>query len=228
MTQTYPITERLPTGMFLAATAGALDAYTYLGRGGVFAGLQTGNMILMGINIGRGNWAQVLTHFIPFLVFAIGTAFIRSLQHALNEPAALRRRATIVLFFEAGMAILTAILAPALPDTAASSLVAIIAAAQLQEFRRLRGKPFMSIMMTGNLRSSAEGFYDAVAKHDKAALVRACDSLATILALIAGATLSATCTHFLGSRGIIFAVVPLTGAIIYMLTAEPLNPVSNK
>ncbi|WP_155287750.1 YoaK family protein [Lacticaseibacillus zhaodongensis] len=228
MTQIYPITERLPTGMFLAATAGALDAYTYLDHGGVFAGLQTGNMILMGINLGRGDWAQVLTHLIPFLVFAIGTAIIRSLQHALSDTAALRRRATIVLFFEAGMALVTTIIAPVLPDVAASSLVAIIAAAQLQEFRRLRGKPFMSIMMTGNLRTAAEGLYDAIAKHDKGALLRAGDASATIIALIIGATLSATSTHFLGSRGIIFAVVPLAGAIIYMLTAEPLNPASSK
>lgn len=40
--------ERLEFGMALAATAGGLDAYTYLVHGEVFAGLQTGNFILLG------------------------------------------------------------------------------------------------------------------------------------------------------------------------------------
>ncbi len=217
----FPKTERLPMGMLLAANAGALDAYTYVAHDGVFAGLQTGNMILMGVSAGRSDWRNFIAHLIPFLVFAVGTVIIRTLQHALNTPEVKGKRATIVLAFEAAMAILIAITAPYISDTATSSLVAIIAAAQLQEFRRLRGKPFMSIMMTGNLRTTAEGLYDGLVHGDRTQLLAARDAGATILALILGATVSGLAAHLVGAHGIIIAAPILIAAIIYLRLARP-------
>lgn len=224
MTPQFPSTERLPMGMLLAATAGAIDAYTYLAHGGVFAGLQTGNMILMGVALGNGDWPQLVNHLIPFLVFAVGTVVVRGLQHTLESKDTRRKRALIVLGFEAGMALLIALIAPYLTDIAASSLVAIIAAAQLQEFRSLRGRAFTSIMMTGNLRVTATGLYDGIVHGSNAAYHQARDGAACILALIVGAGLSGLSTHYLGARGILFTVVPLTLAIIYLLRARPLFP----
>ena len=56
----YPLHERLIIGVFLAAAAGGLDAYTYLFHGEVFAGLQTGNFILLGLNLGQGDFTAIL------------------------------------------------------------------------------------------------------------------------------------------------------------------------
>ena len=55
-TTTYPIHERLLIGTLLTAAAGSFDAYTYLLHGEVFAGLQTGNVILLGVHLGQGQW----------------------------------------------------------------------------------------------------------------------------------------------------------------------------
>lgn len=38
----------LPTGLLLAGVGGFLDAYTFVGYGGVFANAQTGNIVLFG------------------------------------------------------------------------------------------------------------------------------------------------------------------------------------
>lgn len=46
-----PVHETLIIGILLAMSAGGLDAYTYLVHGEVFAGLQTGNLILLGIHL---------------------------------------------------------------------------------------------------------------------------------------------------------------------------------
>ncbi len=228
MTPQFPSTERLPIGMLLAATAGSIDAYTYLAHGGVFAGLQTGNMILTGIALGSGNWPQMVSHLIPILVFAVGTVVVRGLQHSLQANESRCKRALIVLGFEIAMAILIAIIAPSLSDIAASSLVAIIAAAQLQEFRSLRGRAFTSVMMTGNLRNAATGLYDGIIHRSNAAYHQALDGAACIFALIVGATLSGLCTRYLGSRGIIFTVVPLAIAMTYLFYATPLYPAPDK
>jgi uncharacterized protein DUF1275 len=41
--------DTLPTGLLLAGAGGFLDAYTFVGRGGVFANAQTGNIVLLGV-----------------------------------------------------------------------------------------------------------------------------------------------------------------------------------
>ena len=45
------MSENFILGIMLALTGGFLDAYTYITRGGVFANAQTGNIVLMGINL---------------------------------------------------------------------------------------------------------------------------------------------------------------------------------
>ena len=41
------MSEAFRTVMFLSASGGLQDAYTYIGRGKVFANAQTGNIVLM-------------------------------------------------------------------------------------------------------------------------------------------------------------------------------------
>jgi uncharacterized protein DUF1275 len=45
--------DTLPTGLLLAGAGGFLDAYTFVGRGGVFANAQTGNIVLLGVEAGE-------------------------------------------------------------------------------------------------------------------------------------------------------------------------------
>ena len=42
------MSEAFRTVLFLSLSGGLQDAYTYLGRGGVFANAQTGNIVFMG------------------------------------------------------------------------------------------------------------------------------------------------------------------------------------
>lgn len=220
MSQKFPIIERYPVVFLLAANAGALDAYTYVNHGGVFAGMQTGNMILMGVSAGHGNLGALIAHLIPFLVFAIGTVIVRSLQHALHTPEEKRRRALLVLAFELFAVILAALVAPYVPDIITTAIVAVAAAAQLQEFRRLHGKPFVSIMMTGNLRTAAEGLFDWFVRGDRNQLHAARDAGSAILCLILGAATSGLASHFLGNLGIISAIPILIATAIYVARAE--------
>ena len=63
--------EMFFTGILLAFTGGFLDAYTYILRGNVFANAQTGNIVLLGINIANGNISKVIYYFVPILAFAL-------------------------------------------------------------------------------------------------------------------------------------------------------------
>ena len=60
------------TAAFLSVSGGLQDAYTYIFRGKVFANAQTGNILLLGINISERNWHMALHYLVPVLAFAIG------------------------------------------------------------------------------------------------------------------------------------------------------------
>lgn len=81
MTQrAYPLHEQLLFGCGLTMTAGALDAYSYLAHGAVFAGLQTGNLILLGTHLGQLQLSAIGRYLTAMVAFMVGTMLVRSLQ----------------------------------------------------------------------------------------------------------------------------------------------------
>ena len=58
------MSESIKLGVILAIAGGFMDAYSYMCRGKVFANAQTGNILLLGINISERNW-QMSIHGHP-------------------------------------------------------------------------------------------------------------------------------------------------------------------
>ena len=73
--------ESMPLGILLTGTGGFLDAYTYIYRGGVFANAQTGNLVMLGLNIAQGHWISTIRYLIPIAAFIAGTMLALSLIH---------------------------------------------------------------------------------------------------------------------------------------------------
>ena len=55
----YLVCERNWVYHLLIAVAGFFGAFTYLLRGNVFCNAQTGNVVLMGLALGKGNGARL-------------------------------------------------------------------------------------------------------------------------------------------------------------------------
>ena len=66
------IHETRRVGILLAFVGGFLDVHTYLLRGGVFANAQTGNMVLLMLQISEGQWMKALYYIIPIIAFFSG------------------------------------------------------------------------------------------------------------------------------------------------------------
>src|ERR1700752_309693 len=67
--------------MLLTAANGFLDAYTYIIRGGVFANVQTGNVIFFAVDLAYRRWGTTLAHLWPIFAFLVGvllSAYIKS------------------------------------------------------------------------------------------------------------------------------------------------------
>lgn len=212
--QVYPVYQQLYFGAFLAAVAGGLDAYTYLEHGGVFAGLQTGNLILLGVSLSKGQFAKVGYYLTALIAFGLGTIFIRHVQHYFKQNYL--KRAYFVLAYEFALMVLVAMISHNAPDVITVILVAITAAAQLQEFRKLQDGPFTSLMMTGNIRTAAENLYTGYVHHDVVAQQKATDTGIVIGSFAGGALLSGIFVPWLKDAAILVPAVLVLGAIFYL------------
>ena len=77
--------ESLQIMFILTLIGGFLDSYSYITRGGVFAFAQTGNLVLLSINICYGNLDKIARYIMPIIAFILGTTLVLSLIH-ISEP----------------------------------------------------------------------------------------------------------------------------------------------
>ena len=148
------MSEAFRTVMFLSASGGLQDAYTYIGRGKVFANAQTGNIVLMSQSLFDGDLSRFAHYFIPVLSFALGVAAAECIRLHWRQARRIHWRqlvvlAEIVLLFAVGFF-------PAAWDIGANALVSFACAMQVQAFRKVNGYAFASTMCIGDLRSGVE------------------------------------------------------------------------
>ena len=101
----------------LTMTGGFLDVYTYITRGHVFANAQTGNVVLLGLNLAEGNIKEVAFYLFPIIAFALGILFTEWIRAKFKEYDLLHWR-QIVVFFEALLLFFPAFMASGMWDTA--------------------------------------------------------------------------------------------------------------
>jgi uncharacterized membrane protein YoaK (UPF0700 family) len=191
--------ENLPTGMLLAGAGGFLDAYTFVGRGGVFANAQTGNIVLLAVAAGERHWAAALLHVPPILAFMLGVA----VAETLARPAArriVRRPARFVLGAEIAVLITVGALPRQVPDQVVTAAIAFTSALQVSTFRSLQGIDYSTTLTTSNLRTLVAKAYLWRADHDVTAGRQAARISAVVASFGAGAGVGALCTHALGPR----------------------------
>lgn len=145
------MSEAFRTVMFLSASGGLQDAYTYIGRGKVFANAQTGNIVLMSQSLFEGNFARFAHYFIPVLAFALGVAAAECIRLRWREAKRMHWR-QLVLLTEIALLFVVGFF-PAAWDIGANALVSFSCAMQVQTFRKVGGYSYASTMCIGNLRS---------------------------------------------------------------------------
>jgi uncharacterized membrane protein YoaK (UPF0700 family) len=127
------MSEAFRTVMFLSASGGLQDAYTYIGRGKVFANAQTGNIVLMSQSLFEGDFSRFAHYFIPVLSFALGVAAAECIRLRWREARRVHWRQLVLL---AEIALLFVVgFFPAAWDMGANALVSFACAMQVQAFR---------------------------------------------------------------------------------------------
>lgn len=152
--------------LILTVVAGGIDAYTYMCRGNAFAGLQTGNLLQIGMKLAAGKTDELLNYILPVIVFAIGVALTSALTNSKRLEDTVKSRRAF-----AGIEVLLMLAAAFIPygkaDVAATLCLSLACAIQLHGFRTINKRPVTTTMSTGNLRGLSENAERFFATGDK-------------------------------------------------------------
>lgn len=161
--------ESLAVGFLLALTGGLLDAYSYLNRGEVFATAETGNIVLMGINLAQQNWSGALHYLLPVLAFTAGILAAEWVRRRCDpgEGRPQRLHWRLPLLLAECVAILVVSALPMGPlDPLANIIISFASALQVESFRNIQGYGCVTTMCTGNLRSGTENLFHWLSRRE--------------------------------------------------------------
>lgn len=198
--------------ILLAITSGGIDAYTFIEQGGVFAGLQTGNSILFGISLANHEFDQSLKYIFSIIFFALGIVIIKVMQRKLDS---INIRKVIIMFYEIVVIMIVGLLVKDISSVLIVGLLSLVSAAQLQEFKLLKGNPFNPLMMTGNISKIANNAYLALVDHDKKAQSLLMDTIMVITSFILGTFIMGIVEHYLNAYSVLVLIIPLSLVIIF-------------
>ncbi|AKB50726.1 hypothetical protein MSBRW_1473 [Methanosarcina barkeri str. Wiesmoor] len=205
--------ESVELGILLAIVGGFLDAYTFVGRGGVFANAQTGNVVLMGIEAAAGDWRQAVLHAVPILAFMAGVIVAEMIKSpSMRLPIPESERAVLIL--ETVVLFIVGFIPYTSPDIIVTVTISFVSSVQISSFRKLVGSTYSTTMVTGNLRSATQEAYIAFTKKDDESACRTVRYTTINLSFLAGAILGGLLTSFIGVKAVWIPVIVLICSII--------------
>jgi uncharacterized membrane protein YoaK (UPF0700 family) len=215
-------TERVRTlwfALLLTLTNGFMDSHTFFVRGGVFANVQTGNVILFAIDLSERELAAAMAHVWPILAFIVGVALASHIKSGRVE-----RVVTHPLRWTMVVQVVALVVIGFVPVTVAHSYVtvpiAFLAAVQMGLFRNIGDLAYLPVATTGNLMRFVETGYDGLVEK-QAASRRACGIYGTvILAFAGGALIGAVASRAWGAHAIWLAAGILAVTLVLFIVDE--------
>ncbi len=215
MIQERQMSETYRIGVILAMVGGYLDAYTYLCRGRVFANAQTGNIVLLGINLAEGQWRTASYYLLPILAFVAGIFVAEGIRSRRGRGEALHWRQIVVAVQLA--ALLGAAFLPAGKwDPLVNIIVSFVCSMQVETFRKVNGITCATTMCTGNLRSGTELLFRFRRSGDMQARKDALQYYGIILFFIVGAAAGTLITGMAGERSALVCCAALLLVFLLM------------
>jgi uncharacterized membrane protein YoaK (UPF0700 family) len=211
--------------LLLTAANGFLDSYTYIARGGVFANVQTGNVIFFAIDLAHRHWANTLAHLWPILAFLAGVTLSSHIKSGRAHKVVghpLRWVMTIQAVVLAVMGFVPA----SVPHSFVNVPISFVAAMQMGLFRSIGDLVYLPVATTGNLMRFVEagyaGFVDKESKSRKAFRIYG----VLIVVFAAGAVVGALATLQWNARAILLpaALLALTLALFVIDEWEGKEP----
>lgn len=220
MEKEFPIYERTVIVQLLAMTSGGIDAYSYLTHGHVFASMQTGNLILLGVNLVNGDFSVILNYLLPILTYCFAAAITKWFQLHFPTESKIDRQ-SLILTFEMFIFLIVAIIGDIVPLNITILMISFAISAQFVEFSSLHGIPVNTLMMSGNIKKVGMLTVDGIVNKKPKSIRRAKRSLLLIIAFFIGIFLSAWAVKILDRQAILFEVIILLIALFIIRLNKP-------
>ncbi|MEU8076284.1 YoaK family protein [Catellatospora citrea] len=197
----YRTSRSLRLIVLLTMAAGFLDAYTFLGRGGVFATAQTGNVVLLGVQAAQAQWAEALRHVPPIIAFVVGVWVAETIRLP-RVAAALRKPVRAALVLEILVLIVVGLLPSGVSNDLVAVMISFVASVQITSFGMIGRWTFNTTVTTTNLRNAAQAVFGAVVRHDRDAAAQARSLWPAVGSFAVGALLGGVSTVHLGDQAV--------------------------
>ncbi len=195
-----------------------MDAYSYLCRGGVFANAQTGNMLLLGVNLANRNFSNFFKYVWPVMAFTLGIMLADYFKARENTMVLHWRHWGLVV------EILGLLLVASIPQNlnwVANMLTSFVCGIQVEGFRSLKGYSIATTMCIGNLRSGTFYLDKYLRIRDKKHLKESFLYYGIIVFFVVGATTESFLIDSYGEKAILFSVVLLL--LVFLLLLKDLD-----
>ena len=207
----YLMCERDWIYFVLIFVAGFLGAFTYVLRGGVFCNAQTGNVVLLGMQLGKGDWNGALYYLIPISAYILGAVVSELLPNPVKHRLAVRWD-TLLIAVEMLVIVMLGFVPESAPVQISQVAVNFIASMQYNTFRQAEGVAVATTFVTNHIRQVGVGLamewrhrHNAEKPHRRKFLTH----LGMLLFFAAGATVGTVfCLQFLG-RAVWLTLLPL-------------------
>lgn len=182
----------------LMMSGGLMGAFTYLIRGNVFCNAQTGNIVLLGMALGKGEWHEAAYLFIPISAYGLG-AVISEILPVYVKKAGLLRWDTLLIGIEMLVTFLLGFLPESAPYQISQVAINFICSMQYNTFRQSEGIPMATTFCTNHVRQIGIHIAKCIRKRDIGYLARCLRHGKMLFMFVTGAVAGTVlCRYYLG------------------------------
>lgn len=212
--------EKLWVFIVLIFVAGFYGAYTMLLRGGVFCNAQTGNMVLMGMAFGQGQWSKGFYYLFPIGIYLLGVMISELIPKYVRRFGI--RWDTLLILLEVVGVIVVGFVPLTANHKISQFVIMLLCGMQFNTFRQAEGIGMATTFCTNHLRNLGVSLAKAIFKGKKypGAAARAIVHLAMIGSFILGAAGGGLLCRFCGGYTILFVLIPLVVVLADLLHAD--------
>ncbi|MCC0631809.1 MULTISPECIES: YoaK family protein [unclassified Clostridioides] len=224
MTKQSQMSESFFLCALLAIIGGFLDIYTYVVRGKVFANAQTGNIVLLGLNIAEGNIKKSFYYLIPILAFMLGVFIAEKIRKYFKKNSKIHWRQVIVI-----IEMITILVVSFVPrgqfNMFVNIAISFISSMQVESFRKVNGNSFATTMCTGNLRSATETLFHYIQTKNIFMIKKSLQYYSIIIFFIFGAILGTFFTRIFVEKSILicFFILAVVFGIMFINKDDSFN-----
>lgn len=214
--------ERIWLYHILTAVAGFFGAFTYLLRGNVFCNAQTGNVVLMGMALGSGQWRHALYYLIPIFAYIAGAFFSELLPNPVKHRLPIRWETLLI-----AMEILAVLFLGFLPETAPVQIsqvtINFIASMQYNTFRQSQGVTMATTFATNHVRQIGVGLAQELRRlhtDNKTHRKKWSAHFAMLMFFFGGTVVGTIACNLLSGAAILLTIIPLGIIFAALLHAD--------